>query len=126
MIAWLAALAMRAGIPERFARAAVVAIGVVLLILAAGIAKCCYDRTLIASHDAARDLELSEGARAADANAAETRRADDARLSAETYQLNEVVTHAEPAPLSDARRNYYSCLRVQQAARAAGRPAPAC
>ena len=123
---WLAALAMRAGIPERFARASVIALGVILLILGLGIAKCRYDRALIAAHDAARDLELSEGARAADANAAETRRADDARLSAETYQLNEVVTHAEPAPLSDARRNYYSCLRVQQAARAAGRPAPAC
>lgn len=123
---WLAALAMKAGIPERFARAAIIALGVLLLILAAGIAKCRYDRALIATHDAARDLELSEGARAADANAAETRRADDARLSTESIQLNEVVTHAEPAPLSDARRRYYDCLRVQQAARAAGRPAPAC
>ena len=123
---WLATLAMKAGIPERFARATVIALGVILLVLALGIAKCRYDSALIADHDAARDLSLSEGARAADANAAETRRADDARLSAESFQLNEVVTHAEPAPLSDARRNYYSCLRVQQAARAAGRPAPAC
>lgn len=122
---WIATLALRLGIPERAARIALIALAVAILIAALGIAKCRYDRTLISGHDAARDVSLAEGARAADGNAAETRRADDARLSTESVQLNEVIAHAPLAPVSDARRAYYDCLRLQQAARASGRPAPA-
>ena len=130
MITTIAGLLLSWGVPARFARAIVWGAIIASLIGCLALAKCGYDRRTIAAHDTARDLELSDGARAADGNAATARVEDTARLSTESVSLNEVIANAppppEPASLSDARRAYYECIRVQQAARASGRPAPAC
>jgi len=124
---WLAALALRLGIPERLARIGLIVLALLLLVVGLGVAKCSYDRDLVAAHDAQRDARLAEDARAADANAAEARRVDDARLSSESIQLDKVTANASlDQPISPARRAYYDCIGLQQAARAAGRPAPAC
>jgi hypothetical protein len=119
MSGWLA----RLGLPAGVGWAAALLAGLLLLALAT----CARDRRLIANHDALRDAALAEAARAADARAATARRADDGRLANETTQLNEVLAHAPSAdPPSAARRAFYECVRMQQAARAAGAPAPAC
>jgi hypothetical protein len=122
---WIVTLAARLGIPEVYARLALTIAAITLLGLGLGLAKCSYDRRLIAQHDAMRDLSLAEGARAADANAADQRRADDARLSTDSIQLDKVIANASLAPLSPARRRYYDCLVQQQTARAS-RAASAC
>jgi len=127
MIGFLANLAVGLGLPQRFARAAVIGLLIVLAVGGLLLAKSCYDDSLIERHDAERDADLAEGGRAADANAAETRREDDARLSTESIQLNEVIANASiPDVPSDARRRYYECVRLQQQRRVAGDPAPAC
>lgn len=69
-------------------------------------------------------LQATQEKAAADANAAEAQLSDAERLANESRQLEEVIDHA-PDP-NAARRSYYRCLRVQQRARAAGDPAPAC
>lgn len=125
MIGWLSSLALAAGIPARLAAALAWAALALLLALCLALGLCAHDRALIARHDAARDGALIEGARAADAHAAAARRADDARGASEAASLKEVIAHDAAAP-SAARAAYYACVRMQQAARAAGRPAPAC
>lgn len=127
MIAFLATLAARLGVAERFARAVVLALLILLAVGGLLLAKGCYDDNLIDRHDAERDAGLAEGGRAADSNAAVTRRADDTRLSTESVQLNEVIANAPlPDQPSDARRRYYECVRLQQQQRKAGGPVPAC
>jgi len=129
MLTMLSRLAAGLGVPEAYARLVVIIAAITLTIAALTVTKCSYDRSIIAAHDPQRDAHLAEGARPAYPNPAVARQADDARLSTETVSLNEVIAHAappEPVPLSDARRRYYDCIGLQQAARAAGRPAPAC
>lgn len=131
MIGWLSARAIGAGIPAGAARVLAWAAFALLLAALLALGLCMHDRALIARHDTGRDVALSEGARAADANAATQRRADDARGASEAATLKEVIAHeaalpeASAAP-SAARLAYYACIRMQQAARAAGHPAPAC
>ncbi|HWL47765.1 MAG TPA: hypothetical protein VNQ31_08620 [Sphingomonadaceae bacterium] len=124
MSGWLARVERTLGAAGGVAAAVAVALVVAALLVLATRAR---DRRLIASHDALRDAALAEAARAADASAAAARRADDGRLANETIQLNEALADAPSAdPPSAARRAYYDCVRLQQAARAAGAPAPAC
>ena len=125
MSGWLSSLALAAGIPARLATVLAWAALALLLALCLALGLCAHDRALLARHDAARDVALSEGARAADARAASARRVDDARVAAEASSLNEVIAHDAAAP-SASRLAYYACVRMQQAARAAGHPAPAC
>jgi hypothetical protein len=124
---WLTRLAAALGLPRGLATVAawgaILILGLLLLMLAT----CIHDRRLIARHDALRDAALSGAARTADAHAAAARRADDGRLASEMTQLNEVLAHVPSAdPPGAARRAYYDCIRLQQGARAAGAPAPAC
>ena len=60
----------------------------------------------------------------ADTKAADTRVNDEVRAEKERAELKEVIEDA-PDPAA-ARRAYRACVRLQQAARASGRPAPAC
>lgn len=125
MPAFLIGLALKAGIPARFAKVAVVAALAVLLVVGLGLAKCAYDRSIIKAHDAERDAATAKADRKADTKAAEERRSDDARLAHETQELKEAVNEAG----NDAgarRRAYYECIRSLQAARARGEPPASC
>ncbi len=126
MIAALVAFAVRLGVPGRFAGAVVWFAIFVALVAGLATLKTIYARQLIAGHDASVSATVAPKVRAADGVAADTRRTDDARTAAETQTLEKVIYHAPSAPISDARRSYYDCLRVQQNARAARNPAPAC
>lgn len=122
---WLIALALKAGIPQKYAKFAVVAVLVVLLIVGLGVAKCAYDRSIIKAHDAERDAAIAKADRRADAKSAEERRADDARSAAESQEIKEAINEARSEG-RDARAAYYECVKLQQSARASGKPPPDC
>lgn len=121
---WLLTLAGRFGVPERFAKPVLIALAVALAIIAAGIGKCAYDRSIIRAHDAGANLAAEKAGRAADQKAADQRQADTTRAASEAAQLDKVTTNANSP--DDARRAYYRCVRLQQAARANGERSPAC
>lgn len=109
----------------RFAKAAVIGSGVVLLLLAIFAAVKLHDHRVIREHQAQQEAANAKADRKADANAADQRRADDARSAHESTQIKEAVNEARRTG-ADARAAYYSCVRAQQAARHAGQPSPAC
>lgn len=122
---WLLSLATGIGIPQRFAKAAVIATGIVLLLLAVFAAVKIHDHRVIAQHEAKQDAANAKADRKADAKAADQRRADDARLAQETQEANNAVTEARRNG-ADPRSAYYRCVELQQAARAANRVVPTC
>lgn len=122
---FLIGLALKLGIPPRFAKYAVIAAGVVLLGLAILAAVKIHDHGVIANHDAKQDAATAKADRAADSHAAEQRRADDARVTTETQEINNAVSQAKRTG-GDARAAYYKCVSLQQRARAAKLVVPAC
>lgn len=79
---------------EKLARAGVWVILAVLLIVGAGVAKCVYDRTLIANHDARQDAKAQAQSRTSSeaATAKDTKRQADFRASQD--HLKEKVDEA--------------------------------
>ena len=125
MLAPLIGLALKVGIPARFAKIAVIASLVVLLVVGLGVAKCAYDRSVIKAHEAERDAATAKADRKADTKAAEERRSDDARLTTETQEIKDAVEEAKRTG-ADPRAAYYACVRLQQSARARGESSPDC
>lgn len=122
---WLIGLALKAGVPQRFAKA--VTIGV-LILLAVGLffgAKALYDRSVIEDYTSGLGEKVAKEDRKADAKSAEERRVDDARLAAEDQEIKEAITNAGSNPY-DRRTAYYECVRKQQAARRDGKPPADC
>lgn len=125
MPAFLIGLALKAGIPAKFAKPAIIATLIVLLVVGLGVAKCAYDRSVIKSHEAERDLAIERADRKADAKAAEERRSDDARLTTEAQEIKEAINEAGNDPAA-RRAAYYRCVELQQSARARGEPPADC
>lgn len=98
MIGVLISLAARVGVPEPLRKAAGIVGAVVALVALLGLAKCVYDRKLIAGHEAEQAAKLAPVIRAADANAAESRVTDLKR-----NLTDEAAERAAVAPLPDAR-----------------------
>jgi flagellar biosynthesis/type III secretory pathway M-ring protein FliF/YscJ len=63
MIAFLVSLALRAGVPQRFARVAAIGVLALALIAAFFIGKAIYDHRLIARHDAKANATAERQAR---------------------------------------------------------------
>lgn len=122
---FLLGLALKAGIPAKYAKFAVIAALVALLVVMLGVGKCAYDKRLIKTHDLEREAATAKADRKADTKAAEERRADDARATTETAEIKEAVNEAR-AEGRDPRAAYYECVRLQQAARASGKPPADC
>ena len=123
--AWLAAR----GVPPAIVRPliwlviAAIVIGLCLLLVRS------RDADLIEQHDARQAVQVERQARSADAEASGERRADDSRVATEKTELTKVIENAPTTadqPVSDARRAFLRCVRLQQEARAARRPAPPC
>lgn len=102
LIAPLAGLLLKANLPAKAARPVAILLLVVALIAAAGLAKCGYDRALIADHEAAvtatirtAELKGERKANRADAAAAAADREAANRLKEEI--ANAVDTHPESA-----------------------------
>lgn len=108
----------------RFARPAVIAAGIALLLALLSLGKCAYDRRIIERHDTRQALDQSEADRKADQKAAAQRRADDTRLNVEANELERITDNATSD--MDRRLARHRCIRMQQQARRDGRVAPAC
>ena len=122
---WLLSLATGIGIPARFAKYAVIGVGIMLVIGIFFAAVKIHDHRIIAAHQAAQDAANAKADRAADQKAADQRRVDDSRVTTETQEINNVISEAKRTG-SDPRAGYYACVKLQQAARAAKRVVPAC
>lgn len=108
----------------RFAKAAIVATLIVLLIALLALGKCAYDKSIIDRHEAKQEAATAKADRRADTKAAEQRRADDNRLTSESDQLEKAQANAKTD--LDRRLARNRCIRLQQAARRDGKLAPAC
>lgn len=95
---------------QRFARAGIWISIVVLLIVGLGLAKCVYDRTLIANHDAKQDAKAQTNARKASetATAKDTKRQADFRASQDHIKENVDEAHDNGSSPLDA---YFGGLR---------------
>lgn len=120
-VAWLIAR----GVPARFARPLLVVGAAVLAVALVGTLWRCSVSSGISKREAEQRAVNAEQARKADQGAADAARSDDARNRAERGQLERIPTDAA-TPLSDSERAYLRCVRLQQSARANGKPAPAC
>lgn len=125
MFAPLIGLALKAGIPQKYAKFAVIAVLVTLLTAGLGVAKCAYDRSVIEDHEARQEAANARADRKADTKAAEQRRADDARTTTESAEIKEAIDEAHRTG-ADARAAYYDCVRRLQAARRNRQPPPSC
>jgi Tfp pilus assembly protein PilE len=79
------------------AKPVLIALAVVAAVLALGVAKCAYDRSIIRAHDTKQEAELATKARPADAKAAEARQATTAIIANDTQEITNAL-----APLPDA------------------------
>lgn len=120
----LIAIALRLGVPQRFAKAAVIAALAVLAIAALAVLKSCYDASVVRQHEAERRAAAAQADREADRRSATQRRTDDARLAQEAEALRR--TYEDATNDADRRLARHRCIRLQQAARASGRQPPAC
>lgn len=122
---WLISLALKLGIPDRFAKLAVIAALLFGTLTILGIAKCSYDRNIVEKHDAKQEAATAKADRKADTKAAEQRRVDDSRSTAESTQIKEAIDEARHTG-GDVRAAYYECVRKQQTARREHKPSPDC
>lgn len=113
------------GIPPQFRKAFLIGVGALLLLIAIFAAVKIHDHNVVKAHQAAQDAVNAKADRKADAKAADTRRADDARLTNETQEVNHAVEKAGNDPAA-RRRAYYECVRAQQSARAKRQQPPTC
>jgi hypothetical protein len=123
-MSFLIGLVLKLGVPQRFAKLALVAGLVVLLVVGLGVAKCAYDKSIIDAHDAQQNAVNAKADRRADENAAVERRVDDTRLSNEAQELGKAGQNVSND--RDRRIARQRCIRLQQSARASGGEPPAC
>ncbi|MFC0305282.1 hypothetical protein [Rhizorhabdus histidinilytica] len=126
MLKFLASLAVRAGVPDRFARAIVAAGAICALVALLVLAKCSYDRRLIAAHDADQAARLAPAVRQADANAADTRISDQKRNQADEDAERAAVAALPAAGLSDRQRARACAILLRQARERGLEGAPGC
>lgn len=125
MIGFAAAWLVKRGVSNKLARPLVIALGIALLALACAALWRCAINDAVDDRQARARAEAAETARQADQDAADQQRADDARNRDERGEL-EGLPYATPSPLTDSERAFLRCIRLQQQARADGRPVPAC
>ena len=126
MIGFLATLAVRAGVPERFARIAGATCAVLALAALLVLGKCAYDRNLINNHDAQLAAKDSAVVRQADANAADRRLSDQKRNQADEEAERAAVAPLPDARLSDRQRARACAILLRQARERGLEGAPGC
>lgn len=121
--AFLLAPAVRL-VGERFAKPLIIGAAVVLVVLAAGVAKCRYDANLIKQDRLEQNAETLERKVDADSNASEQRRDDDATIARQEKELHDAVAKV-PDSAPDAVRIKLGCERLRRAGQDISR-FPAC
>lgn len=114
---FLIGLALKAGIPARFAKVAVIATLVALLIVGLGVAKCAYDKSVIEDHEA----KIARRAAPATDKAADERANDIIKQSQNEKEAHDAIQAQPDQPISPTSRAL-ACKRLRDA----GRNPPAC
>ena len=120
----LLAILGRWGVPEPLRKLILFAAIALLVVGVLGVAKCSYDKSVIDGERATNNARQAQADRKADTKAADRRLEDQERLAREELELLEVTREVDD-PV-ERRRAFHRCLRLQQAARAAGGEPPAC
>lgn len=120
---WIIARLIAGGVPERLAKPVLIAALVALAFAGFGIAKCSYDRSIIAKHDAAANAKAAARNDAAKDAASTERRADDQRISEAQKGYDDAISKA-PAGAPGPATVALGCERLRrQGTRAADLPA---
>lgn len=113
------------GVPGELVKPAIYVAFAFLVFGGLGVAKCAHEDSVIENHEnAQRAANAEQNAQATEENT-ENARADDQRIGQEREEL-EGLPNDEDRPLTDSERAFLNCIRLQQKARAAGVPSPAC
>lgn len=80
---------------------------------------------IIKAHDLEQELGIAKKKGEADSTAGDERSTDVTRVRREADELKETVNAAKSEG-RDPRAAYYACVQLQQSARAANKPVPAC
>lgn len=117
MSAFLTSLALKAGIPQKFAKAAGIAFAVVALIALLAIGKCSYDRSVVEDALNERNAEIAKAITKADreAGAADAERQDTFQNEQDAIEetINAEVTkdpEGAARPVGPASRGYFDSL----------------
>lgn len=97
-------------------------IGVLLLLWGAW---AVIKNNIVDEHDAKQEAEIAKQKGEADSTAGDERSTDVTRVREEADELKETVDEAKSEG-RDPRAAYYECVQLQQSARAANKPVPAC
>jgi hypothetical protein len=108
----LIALAVRFGIPARFAKVAVIAALVFGTLTLLGIAKCTYDRNVIEKHEA----KIQERAKPATDKAAEERARDTIAQAKNEEEAHNAV-HSVPDAIPAGPSHALACQRLHKLGR---------
>jgi uncharacterized membrane protein YhiD involved in acid resistance len=125
MPSFLLSLATGIGIPPRFAKFAVIAAGVVLLLLAIFAAVKIHDHNVIKQHEQKAALEQAQRERKADANLQTQKTRDDAATQQRQQEIDN-ATRNIPDQAPSARQRARVCLELQRQAKQRGKPSSAC
>jgi hypothetical protein len=87
--------------------------------------KAIYDRSVIAHHDAAQQLDQAKRERSADANLHAQQGRDSAAAEQRTQEIDHATTGI-PDQAPSARQHARACLELRRQAKAHNRPSPAC
>lgn len=125
MPAFLIGLALKAGIPARFAKVAVI---VALIVLAVGTffgAKALYDRSVIRDHTQKQEGRQTKRERTADTNLELRKDVDEAAARLRQQEIDNATKNI-PDQAPSARQRARACVELVRQAKAAGQPIPAC
>ncbi|WP_242149654.1 hypothetical protein [Sphingomonas sp. BAUL-RG-20F-R05-02] len=112
------------GVPQRFAKAALIVLAVVLALVLLAVGKCSYDAAIINDHDDKRSATIAADGRKGEANAAVDRRADDAAISNQSEEVHNAVDSL-PESTTSARQHARACVILRQQADANSARIPA-
>jgi len=112
------------GVPQRFAKPALIILAVVLAFALLALGKCAYDAAIIGNHDNTRSATIAVDGREGEARAADQRRTDDAVIFNQSREVLDAVQDL-PDSTTSARQHARACVILRQQASAAGIPVTA-
>lgn len=108
--AFLIRAALGLGIPQKYAKFAVIAALIALLVIGFGVAKCAYDKSVIEDHEA----KIAKRAAPATDKAASERANDTIRQSQNEKEAHDAIQAQPDQPIAPTSRAL-SCKRLKQA-----------
>jgi uncharacterized protein HemX len=124
-VSFLIALALKAGVSQRFAKFAVIAALISALVVGLGVAKCAYDRSVIKAHEAKAEMKQAKRERKADANLQTAKSRDEAASQQRREEIDN-ATRNFPDQAPSARQRARACVELRRQAQERRAPVPAC